>query len=226
MAAASPTIERKRPGAAGTARDMAPKGLVSMQRADYIVDPTTGCWVWQKSTRQGYGRANRGGKLVTAHIWYWEKQHGPVPEGMDLDHTCHNGSGCPGGFDCPHRRCVNPDHLEPVTRVENVRRGVVPKLTADQAAEIRASNQPVAVLAERYGVTTFNISAIRQGKTWREIGTPYERPAPLGRPIGRGVRLTEEQIAEIRAAPRYHGSGRALAHKYGVSDACISTLRG
>jgi hypothetical protein len=35
---------------------------------------------------------------------------GPIPEGMEIDHLCRN------------RGCVNPEHLEPVTRQENIRR--------------------------------------------------------------------------------------------------------
>jgi hypothetical protein len=39
-----------------------------------------------------------------------------------LDHTCHDTS-CEKGASCPHRACVNPAHLEPVTHAVNIRRG-------------------------------------------------------------------------------------------------------
>jgi hypothetical protein len=43
---------------------------------------------------------------------------------MTLDHTCHtNDEQCKGGPTCPHRACVNPAHLEPVTIGVNVLRG-------------------------------------------------------------------------------------------------------
>lgn len=78
---------------------------------DYVVDDETGCWVWQLSTYgTGYGQVNRGGRRTTAHRWYYEQRHGSVPEGLELDHTCENPL------------CVNPDHLEPVTHQENIRR--------------------------------------------------------------------------------------------------------
>lgn len=48
---------------------------------------------------------------------------GPIPDGMTLDHLCHTTDrSCLGGVTCLHRRCVEPKHLEVVTRVENSRR--------------------------------------------------------------------------------------------------------
>lgn len=92
------------------------------------IDPTTGCWVWQGYVRSGYGiiGVTEGGipSVRTAHRIAYERLVGPVPEGLDLDHLCHTRDLlCPGGIACPHRRCVNPDHLEPVTRRENAHRG-------------------------------------------------------------------------------------------------------
>jgi len=70
------------------------------------------CWIWTGYRhKQGYGRLRVGGKLRLAHVWAWVQANGPVPEGMELDHLCRN----PG--------CCNPAHLEPVTHLENVRRG-------------------------------------------------------------------------------------------------------
>lgn len=47
------------------------------------------------------------------------------PSGLELDHLCHtNSQECTGGDTCLHRRCVNPDHLEPVTHRVNTIRGL------------------------------------------------------------------------------------------------------
>jgi hypothetical protein len=49
---------------------------------------------------------------------------GPIPQGFDIDHLCRN------------RGCVRPDHLEPATRSENLRRGDLhPPAAALQAAK-------------------------------------------------------------------------------------------
>lgn len=58
-----------------------------------------------------------------AHRVAYELLVGPIPSGLVLDHTCHNGTNCSGGAECLHRRCVNPAHLELVTNRENILRG-------------------------------------------------------------------------------------------------------
>jgi hypothetical protein len=71
-----------------------------------------GCWLWIGSTsRGGYGQFNDGTTMVRAHRFGYTALVGDIPQGLDLDHLCRN------------RWCVNPEHLEPVTRGENLRRG-------------------------------------------------------------------------------------------------------
>ncbi len=83
-----------------------------------------GCWIWTGQKQDsGYGRLGIDGTTKVAHKFFYEQLVGPVPEGMVLDHLCHTESDCPGGPACPHRPCVNPAHLEPVTQKENINRG-------------------------------------------------------------------------------------------------------
>jgi hypothetical protein len=84
-----------------------------------------GCWPWLATiTYRGYGHFKLHGHLVVAHRVAYELTVGPVPDQTVLDHLCHTrDKECAGGVACPHRRCVNPDHLEPVTVAENIRRG-------------------------------------------------------------------------------------------------------
>jgi hypothetical protein len=72
----------------------------------------TPCWVWQRSTdRKGYGHINpgKGKKMIQAHKYFFERRNGKVGRGVDLHHLC----------EVP--LCVNPDHLEPLSRVEHMR---------------------------------------------------------------------------------------------------------
>lgn len=88
----------------------------------FVVEPG-GCWRWT-GTKQanGYGQIGRpGGTTIPAHRAVYEYFNGHVATGNDLDHECHNEDlGCPGGWRCPHRACVNPSHLVPKTRRENI----------------------------------------------------------------------------------------------------------
>jgi hypothetical protein len=77
-------------------------------------EPNSGCWLWCAGVdRHGYGRFNTAKlKLVGAHRYSYELHRGAIPKGLNLDHLCRIPS------------CVNPQHLEPVTQRENVRRGL------------------------------------------------------------------------------------------------------
>jgi hypothetical protein len=75
-------------------------------------------------SKRGYGQIRVDGVLKLAHRAIYELTVGPIPDGMNLDHTCHNRDAtCLGGDECAHRRCINVEHLEPVTGSENTRRG-------------------------------------------------------------------------------------------------------
>ncbi len=77
----------------------------------------SGCWEWRGGlATNGYGRFNLGnGKSVPAHRITYNLLKGDIPEGLEPDHLCRN------------RKCVNPDHIEAVTRRENIMRGLLPE---------------------------------------------------------------------------------------------------
>jgi hypothetical protein len=125
------------------------------KRGTYEMDPATGCWDWRGV--RDYGRVIVDGRSMLAHRWVYEIHRGTIPAALSLDHLCRN------------RGCVNPDHLDPVTHAENCRRGNQAKLTAEDAALIRASvaaGVPRRTLAMRYGVSKSAIQRVVVGDTW------------------------------------------------------------
>lgn len=88
-------------------------------RAQIIVDLRAlctsndkGCWLLPggPSNKSGHRRVRYQGKSYGAHVFFYEALVGPVPVGLDLDHTCEEPP------------CVNPSHLDPCTRGENISR--------------------------------------------------------------------------------------------------------
>lgn len=82
------------------------------------------CWRWGAGkTGENYGAFHPSkGENVGAHVFAYVLTNGDIPAGAWVDHTCHNGTGCPGGRACGHRLCCNPRHLEAVEPNENTRR--------------------------------------------------------------------------------------------------------
>lgn len=74
----------------------------------------SGCWEWQRSkSDDGYGWASLNNRTYQAHRLVYRLLAGEIPEGLVLDHLCRR------------RHCVNPEHLEPVTTAENLRRSTL-----------------------------------------------------------------------------------------------------
>jgi len=66
------------------------------------------CWIWTASVdKDGYGKFYADKKYIRAHRWSYQHYNGPIPENMQILHTCDT----PG--------CVNPKHLFAGTSDDN-----------------------------------------------------------------------------------------------------------
>jgi len=102
-----------------------------------------GCLMFQGYKRRGYGIVSENidgnARTLRVHVVVYTSLVGPVAEGLVLDHICHNADPtCLGGPTCPHRACVNTDHLEPVTPGENTRRARQQAITAGRPGLVRS----------------------------------------------------------------------------------------
>lgn len=78
----------------------------------WVPEPNSGCFLWIGATLNGYGRFTATGENThRAHRLAWERCNGAIPVGLTIDHLCRT------------RCCVNPAHMEVVTRAENSKRG-------------------------------------------------------------------------------------------------------
>jgi len=109
------------------------------------------CWMWTASLKSGgYGRFRVvSHKMDLAHRVSYDLTIDRIPEDLELDHLCRN------------RGCVNPQHLEPVTRKVNQLRGFAP-----MAINARKQTCPRGhVLAGE------NLVRQQEAKGWRECRT-------------------------------------------------------
>ena len=126
---------------------------------DYEVRDTgyaTPCHLWLRHINaDGYGMVTRDGKQQSAHRWFYGQVNGPIPEGMTLDHVCRE------------RRCVNPDHLEPVVLRENIWRGWEARYGDEGHNQVRAARlarrMPQREFAALLGIAQTTLSAWERG---------------------------------------------------------------
>jgi len=92
-----------------------------MQKAETLDDVrkgvkvnSAGCWLWMRQiNRYGYATYRKSKKTLFVHRLTYTLVKGPIPSGLQIDHLCRV------------RHCVNPAHLEAVTKAENILRSPI-----------------------------------------------------------------------------------------------------
>lgn len=130
----------------------------------YVLEPN-GCWRWIKGiTTVGYGHFSINQVYYQAHRLLYILRFGQdIPAGLFPDHLCRN------------RWCVNPDHLEPVTHSENIRRGAGARLTPALVIAIRAAvaaGQTQRAVGLVFGVDHSMVSRVVRRERWADIPDP------------------------------------------------------
>jgi hypothetical protein len=92
-----------------------------------LAAPRVDCRIWPGAVDRGYGRVWVDGRAKRVHRVVWELKHGPIPEGMTIDHLCRV------------RACCNTEHMELVSQGENVRRADTRKTLAVEARRRRTA---------------------------------------------------------------------------------------
>lgn len=99
-------------------------------------EPMSGCWLWMGNLTAkeglGYGRIRYLGRMTLAHRLVFSVAKGEVPNGLELDHLCRV------------RGCVNPDHLEAVTKSVNQKRSPIQVARMSRLGRARAALQLLA----------------------------------------------------------------------------------
>lgn len=125
----------------------------------------------QKPDTNGYVRIKRLGNRFKerAHVIAWEKANGRIPDGMLVCHSCDN------------RACCNPEHLFLGTHADNAAdaaakmrttlgsRNPAAKLDENTVVHLKIAleyGMPIAMVAEKYGISVSHVYAIRSGKAW------------------------------------------------------------
>lgn len=106
-----PTVEKRKKAWPKYLRAAQRSGVADLIRSKTIPSES-GCWEWAgPRNERGYGIISTEKTTLFAHRLSLLAHGVKFSYEDDVDHLCRN------------RCCVNPDHLEPVTHLENVRRG-------------------------------------------------------------------------------------------------------
>lgn len=140
------------------------------------------CMEWAGSRNEhGYGGMRVDGVAIKAHRYAYELANGPIPDGMDVLHSCDNPP------------CCNPEHLSLGDAKKNAQEMVGRgrhavsrygtgylsrgeshgrrKLSNESVTYIRANPEHLNIsqLSRKFGVARATIRSVIENKTWSHL---------------------------------------------------------
>lgn len=151
-----------------------------ISRADFLNRTRrdeSGCLIWTAATTgAGYGTLWVDGRMVGAHRVSYELFVADIPEGLQIDHLCRTP------------RCVEPKHLEPVSRRENILRG-----TSPTAVNATATHCPRGHAYDAENTYVYN-----GGRGCRECRREWNREHRTSRPLTSEQRARKTRLQRAR----------------------------
>lgn len=141
-----------------------------------------GCLIWRRSCCNGHPAMRVGKKTKLVRRVLWEVAHGPIPAGCIVRVTCGNVL------------CINPECTDLTTyqrlgkqlgalgimsgpvrsaAIARAKRKTQGKLTDAAVRDMRTSDEPGRVLAERWGVSQGHVSKVQKHKARRDFSSPF-----------------------------------------------------
>lgn len=153
------------------------------------VNTAGSCWLWTGTTRNGYGRLQRDGRVISAHVYAYETEVGPVPKGKVVRHRCNN------------RGCVRPSHL----RLGSQRQNVLDSVRA-------GTHKNPIMLGEAHPNSRLTAHDVQKARELHKLGVSSEK---LGKQFG----VSGRHMRKVLTGARWKGPegfGEALQRSFVV----------